>query len=41
MHKVKLNFGDCYAYGLAKEHGSPLLFLGNDFALTDVVSALG
>lgn len=35
-----LNFGDCFAYALAKEHSAPLLYVGHDFALTDVQSAL-
>jgi len=39
-HAAGLNFGDCFAYALAKEHGCPLLFIGDDFAKTDVVSAL-
>jgi len=35
-----LNFGDCFAYALAKQHSAPLLYVGTDFALTDVQSAL-
>ena len=35
-----LNFGDCFAYALAKRHSAPLLYIGDDFALTDVQSAL-
>ena len=35
-----LNFGDCFAYALAKRHSAPLLYVGEDFALTDVQSAL-
>jgi ribonuclease VapC len=35
-----LNFGDCFAYALAKTLNAPLLFVGNDFAQTDVESAL-
>ena len=35
-----LNFGDCFAYALAKERNEPLLFKGDDFIHTDVVSAL-
>jgi uncharacterized protein with PIN domain len=31
----KLNFGDCFAYPLAKFTGEPLLFKGDDFAHTD------
>ncbi len=34
-----LNFGDCFAYALAKERGCDLLFIGGDFAKTDVSSA--
>jgi ribonuclease VapC len=40
IHTAKLNFGDCFAYTLAKERGLPLLFVGNDFAQTDVTPAL-
>lgn len=36
-HPAALNFGDCFAYALAKETGEPLLFKGNDFIHTDVV----
>ena len=39
-HPAGLNFGDCYAYALAKDTGEPLLFKGRDFVHTDVVSAL-
>ncbi|MFV0336308.1 MAG: type II toxin-antitoxin system VapC family toxin [Tropicimonas sp.] len=35
-----LNFGDCFAYALAKRHSAPLLYIGDDFALTDIQSAL-
>lgn len=35
-----VNFGDCFAYALAKRHSAPLLYAGDDFALTDVQSAL-
>jgi ribonuclease VapC len=35
-HKAGLNFGDCFAYALAKEMNEPLLFKGTDFARTDV-----
>ena len=37
-HKAGLNFGDCFAYDVAKEHDCPLLYVGSDFALTDVRS---
>jgi len=39
-HKAGLNFGDCFAYALAQSTGEPLLFKGDDFAATDVASAL-
>jgi ribonuclease VapC len=35
-HAAGLNFGDCFAYALAKMLDEPLLFKGNDFALTDI-----
>lgn len=35
-HPARLNFGDCFAYALAKDTGEPLLFVGNDFTHTDV-----
>ena len=35
-HPAKLNFGDCFAYALAKELNEPLLFKGEDFKHTDV-----
>ncbi|CDN51311.1 type II toxin-antitoxin system VapC family toxin [Neorhizobium galegae] len=38
-HKAGLNFGDCFAYALAKATGEPLLFKGNDFSQTDVQAA--
>jgi ribonuclease VapC len=39
-HRASLNFGDCFAYALAKDKGEPLLFKGTDFARTDIASAL-
>jgi ribonuclease VapC len=39
-HPARLNFGDCFAYALAKEFDEPLLFIGNDFVHTDVHRAL-
>lgn len=39
-HKAGLNFGDCFAYALARFTGEPLLYKGQDFAGTDVVSAV-
>ena len=38
--KAKLNFGDCFAYALAKATGEPLLFKGDDFIHTDITPAL-
>lgn len=40
LHPAALNLGDCFAYALAKEHGEPLLFKGDDFGRTDVEPAL-
>jgi ribonuclease VapC len=34
-----LNFGDCFAYALAKTTGEALLFKGRDFSQTDIVAA--
>jgi ribonuclease VapC len=39
-HPARLNFGDCFAYALAKDSGEPLLFKGREFAHTDIVAAL-
>jgi ribonuclease VapC len=39
-HPARLNFGDCFAYALAKATNEPLLFKGADFGHTDVMSAL-
>ena len=38
-HGGSLNFGDAFSYALAKSLGAPLLYLGDDFTMTDVVSA--
>ncbi len=38
-HPAALNFGDCFAYALAEVTGEPLLFKGEDFALTDIEAA--
>lgn len=35
-HPAALNFGDCFAYALAKASGEPLLFKGEDFSRTDI-----
>ncbi len=37
-HPAKLNFGDCFAYALAKSSREPLLFKGSDFIHTDIIS---
>jgi ribonuclease VapC len=39
-HKARLNFGDCFAYALAKDVAEPLLFKGDDFTRTDIEPAL-
>lgn len=39
-HPAKLNYGDCMAYATAKLAGEPLLYVGDDFALTDVEPVL-
>lgn len=39
-HKAGLNFGDSFAYALAKTTGEPLLFKGDDFSHTDIAPAL-
>ena len=39
-HGGALNFGDTFAYALAKARAAPLLYIGNDFTGTDVVAAL-
>jgi len=41
FHEAELNYGDCFSYVVAKSHDCPLLYVGDDFAKTDVVSALG
>jgi len=35
-HSAALNFGDCLSYAIARLSGQPLLFVGDDFAQTDV-----
>lgn len=40
-HPARPNYSDCFAYALAKTRGLPLLFKGEDFTHTDIVSALG
>ena len=40
IHPAELNLMDCAAYALAKSRNLPLLYKGDDFARTDVVSAV-
>lgn len=40
-HRAALNFGDCFAYALARVRGEPLLYKGDDFSHTDVEGVLG
>ena len=39
-HQASLNFSDCFVYGAAKALNLPLLYKGDDFAQTDIISAL-
>jgi ribonuclease VapC len=39
-HPAGLNYGDCFAYAVASALGAPLLFKGEDFPRTDIVSAV-
>jgi ribonuclease VapC len=38
-HRARLNLCDCFSYAVAKAMDAPLLFVGNDFAQTDVAAA--
>ena len=40
VHPAGLNFGDCFAYEVAKTHGCRLLYVGGDFAKTDIPGAI-
>jgi ribonuclease VapC len=40
MHPAALNFGDCFAYDVAKQHACRLLYVGDDFSKTDIAGAL-
>ena len=40
VHAAALNFGDCFAYEVAKEHDCRLLYVGDDFSKTDIARAL-
>ena len=39
VHPAALNFGDCFSYEVAKEHGCRLLYVGDDFTQTDIERA--
>lgn len=40
VHPAGLNFGDCFAYAVARHNKCPLLFIGNDFSKTDIEPAI-
>ncbi|UVK37915.1 type II toxin-antitoxin system VapC family toxin [Mesorhizobium sp. AR10] len=40
IHPAALNFGDCFAYEVAKAHACRLLYVGDDFSKTDIESVL-
>ena len=40
FHPARLNFGDCFAYELARSRDCPLLYVGDDFTRTDVRAAV-
>ena len=40
LNSAGLNFGDCFAYEVAKEHACRLLFVGDDFSKTDIENVL-
>jgi ribonuclease VapC len=40
VHPAALNFGDCFAYEVAKEHACRLLYVGDDFSKTDIEGVL-
>jgi ribonuclease VapC len=40
VHPASLNIIDCFAYDIARQNQCPLLYVGNDFAQTDVVRAV-
>lgn len=40
VHPAALNFGDCFAYDAAASNACPLLYIGHDFARTDIRSAI-
>ena len=41
MHPAGLNFGDCFAYDVAKQNDCCLLYLGDDFSRTDLKASIG
>jgi len=38
-HPARLNWGDCFSYVTARDHDCPLLYVGDDFARTDLTAA--
>jgi ribonuclease VapC len=40
VHPAGLNFGDCFAYEVAKEHACRLLYVGDDFSKADIEGVL-
>ena len=40
VHPARLNFGDCFAYDVAKERACRLLYVGDDFSVTDIDGVL-
>ncbi len=40
VHPAALNFGDCFAYEVAREYGCRLLYVGEDFKKTNLESVL-
>jgi ribonuclease VapC len=38
-HPAKLNIADCFSYAMAKASNAPLLYVGEDFAKTDIPAA--
>jgi len=40
LHPAAPNFGDCFAYEVAREHACRLLYVGDDFEKTDIEAVL-
>jgi ribonuclease VapC len=40
VHPAGLNFGDCFSYVVARDHACPLLYVGEEFAKTDLLAPL-